>query len=129
MKKTSLVKLSIVNAQYYAYHGVKLEERKLGGKYEVDLDMYYDSTAAVINDDVAFALNYEEAMFCISEVISGAETYDLIETIAYEILNMAMEKFPYLQKATVRVRKLNVPLRRVVNYIQAEQTFERQFDE
>lgn len=126
MKQTSLTKLSIVNAEYYAYHGVKPEERKLGGKYEVDLDIYYDATSAIIKDDVKFALNYEEALFCVSEVINGEFAYNLIETICNEVLNQVMEKFPIVQKATVRVRKLAVPVRRVIGYIEAEQTIERE---
>lgn len=124
MKDTSLMKLSINSAEYYAYHGVKTEEQNLGGKYEIDLDMYYKATEAVVNDDVNYALNYEEAMYCIDEVISS-ETYHLIETIANEILNLAMEKFPQMAKATCRVRKMSVPIRRVVNYIEAEQTMVR----
>ena len=86
MLKSSLTRLSIVNAEYYAYHGVKPEERKLGGKYEVDLDLYYDATSAIVNDDVKYALNYEEAMFCISEVIAGSDNYNLIEAICSDIL-------------------------------------------
>jgi dihydroneopterin aldolase len=125
MFKPSLTRLSIVNAEYYAYHGVKSEEKKLGGKYEVDLDLYYDAKAAQLNDDVQDALNYEEAMFCISEVITGSDSYNLVETICSDILTMLMEKFKNLQKATVRVRKLNVPMRRVIGYIEAEQTIER----
>jgi dihydroneopterin aldolase len=125
MFKPSLTRLSIVNAEYYAYHGVKPEEKKLGGKYEVDLDLYYDAKAAQLNDDVQDALNYEEAMFCISEVITGSDNYNLVETICSDILTMLMEKFKNLQKATVRVRKLNVPMRRVIGYIEAEQTIER----
>ncbi|MEI6090058.1 MAG: dihydroneopterin aldolase [bacterium] len=125
MKTTSLMKLKIENAVYYAYHGVKVEEKKIGGKYEVDLELWYDATKAIINDDVSEALNYEEAMFCISEVINGEESYDLIETICNEILNMLMERFDYLQKGTCRVRKLNVPLRRYVDYVEAEQSIER----
>lgn len=128
MKKTSLIKLSIKNAEYYSFHGVKPEERKLGGKYQVDLDMYYDATKAIINDDVKDALNYEEAMFCISEVISN-ESYNLVETIANEILNMLMEKFPQLESSTVRIRKLCAPIRHVVDCIEVEQTIERQFYE
>lgn len=125
MFKPSLTRLSIVNAEYYAYHGVKPEEKKLGGKYEVDLDLYYDAKTAQLNDDVQDALNYEEAMFCISEVITGSDSYNLVETICSDILTMLMEKFKNLQKATVRVRKLNVPMRRVIGYIEAEQTIER----
>ncbi len=125
MLKTTLTRISIVNAEYYAYHGVKAEERKLGGKYEVDLDLYYDTTAAVVNDDVKDALNYEEAMYCISEVIAGNDNYNLVETICNDILSMLMDKFTELQLATVRVRKLSVPVRRVIAYIEAEQTIER----
>jgi dihydroneopterin aldolase len=126
MKKTSLTKLSIVNAEYYAYHGVKEEERLLGGKYQVDLDMWYDATSAIIKDDVQSAMNYEEAMFTISEVINSEEPYFLVETICNEILNLLMEKFSQLEKATVRVRKLSVPMRRVIGHIEAEQSIERE---
>ena len=127
MKRASLTKLSIKSAQFYAYHGVKAEEQILGGKYEVDLDMYYDSTQAVIKDDVNQALNYEEAFFCIEEVITG-DSCALIETLAREILNMLLERFNLLEKATVRVRKLNVPMSRVVGYVEAEQTMVRMHD-
>jgi len=124
MKESSLTRLSIRDAEYYAYHGVKTEERELGGKYQIDLDMYYDAKNAVINDDVKYALNYEEAMFCISEVIG--ESYNLVETVASEILNMIADKFPNLVRATVRVRKMNVPIRRVVKCIEIEQSIVRQ---
>ena len=125
MKEASLMRLSIKSAEFYAYHGVKAEEQTIGGKYEVDLDLYYDATEAIINDDVKYALNYEEAFFCIEEVITADEGYNLVETIANEILQMAMEKFPNLEKASVRVRKMNVPIRHVVKFIEAEQTLTR----
>jgi 7,8-dihydroneopterin aldolase/epimerase/oxygenase len=124
MKGTSLTRLGIEGAQFYAYHGVKPEERQLGGKYEVDLDLYYQATNAIINDDVKYAVNYEEAMFCITEVMT-TENYNLVETIASEILNMLMEKFSILVQATVRVRKMNVPISCVVDYIEVEQTMSR----
>ncbi|GAB5465957.1 MAG: dihydroneopterin aldolase [Candidatus Kapaibacteriales bacterium] len=124
MKNYSLSKITIKNAQYYAYHGVRKEEQKLGGKYEVDLELWYDAKPAFIKDDVNFALNYEEAMFCISEVILN-EQYNLLETIANEILSQAMEKFEILKKASVRVRKHSVPLRRAVDYVEVEQYISR----
>ena len=123
MKKTSLSRITIKNAQYYAYHGVKQEERKLGGKYQVDLVLDYDAKAAIVRDDVNYALNYEIAMYCISEVMTG-DSYSLLETIANEILNSVVEKFDFLQKATVRVRKMNAPMKRTVDYVQVEQTVE-----
>jgi dihydroneopterin aldolase len=124
MKETSLTRLTIKDAVFYAYHGVKSEEQVLGGKYEVDLDLYYNATEAIINDDVNYAVNYEEAMVCIEDVITE-ESYNLIETITNEILNQVMERMPNIEKATVRVRKINVPIRNVVSYIEAEQSITR----
>jgi dihydroneopterin aldolase len=127
MKEAYLTKLTVKAAEFYAYHGVKSEEQTLGGRYQVDLEMYYNSTKAVINDDVAFALNYDDAMFCVEDVINGQ--YDLIETIANEIINMLFDRFPMMQKATVRVRKYSAPIRTVVSYIEAEQTMQRTISE
>ncbi|MCX6154731.1 MAG: dihydroneopterin aldolase [Candidatus Kapabacteria bacterium] len=124
MKETSITRLSVKDAEYYAYHGVKPEEKKLGGKYQVDLDLYYDAKNAFVNDDVGDALNYEEALYCVSEVING-DSYDLIETIANEILNAILEKFTQLDKATVRVRKMGAPIQQVVRYVEVEQTMTR----
>ncbi len=94
MKKSSLTKLTIKDAEFYAYHGVKSEEQAMGGKYQIDLDLYYNATQAIINDNVKYAVNYEEAMFCIEEIIVG-DQYRLVETITNEILNMARERCPH----------------------------------
>lgn len=128
MKKVSLTRLTIRSAEFYAYHGVKIEEQHLGGKYQVDLDMYYDAMDAIINDSVNNAVNYEVAMGSIEDVIAS-ESYNLIETICNDILNSVMDKFPILKKATVRVRKMNAPIRRVVSFVEAEQTIERDNDD
>ena len=79
--ETQIARLSIKGAQFYAYHGVKAEEKDLGGRYEVDLDLWYDATQAIQSDSVAFALNYEEAMNSIEESFAD-ESYNLIETVA-----------------------------------------------
>ena len=123
MKEAFLTKLKVHSAEFYAYHGVKAEEHTLGGKYQVDLELYYNSTKAVINDDVTYALDYDEAMFCVEDVMGGQ--YNLIETIANEILNMLFDRFDQLELATVRVRKFAAPIRTPVAYIETEQTMSR----
>lgn len=123
MKVNSLTKLTLSGIEYYAYHGVKPEERKLGGKYEINLELFYDAKIAILKDSIEHALNYEEAIFVVSEVMNNE--YMLIETIANEILNMLIDRFSELQKANVEVRKYNVPMRRIIDYVSAEQTIER----
>lgn len=124
MNKHPLTRLTIKNAEFYAYHGVKTEEQSLGGKYQIDTDLYYDDKQAVISDNVQDALNYEEVMFCIDEIMNG-ERFNLVETLGYDILNALMERFSTLQKATVRIRKLHVPIRHIVDFIEVEQTLTR----
>jgi dihydroneopterin aldolase len=124
MKTVSLVKLTIKNAEFYAYHGVKNEEKKLGGKYQIDLDLHYNPLTAVVNDDVNYALNYEEAMFTVQEIITS-ENFNLIETLANEILEALFDKFDSIMKATVRVRKYSVPMAQIIDYVEVEQSIER----
>ncbi len=123
-KQSVLTRLTIKNAEFYAYHGVKSEEQTLGGKYQVDADLYYNGLNAVLSDNVNEAVNYEEAMFTIDEVINGDST-NLIETLAHDILSSLLDKIPHLLKATIRIRKIYVPIRHVVDCIEVEQTLSR----
>lgn len=123
-KSTSQAKLTIKNAQFFAYHGAKAEEQQLGGKFQVDLELSYDATKAIVSDDVNAVVNYEEAMFCIDEVMNS-EPYNLLETVASEILNMCFERLPMMQSATVRVRKLSVPVGHFVESVEVEQSITR----
>lgn len=120
----SLTKLSINKAIFYAYHGVNKAEKELGGRYEVDVDLYYDATPAILADNVNYAINYEEVLYDISEIIQS-EDYDLVETVTNEILNALMDKYDILQKITVRLRKLHVPIHRYIDHIEVEQSIDR----
>lgn len=120
----SPTRISISNAQFYGYHGVRTEEQAIGGQFQVDLDVLYDATGAILKDDVNISVNYEELLFCISEIMNN-ESYNLIETVANEILVAIFEKFEIIIEATVRVRKLNVPIRTILDYVETEQTMQR----
>lgn len=124
MKSFSPTTIIINSAEFYGYHGVKKEEKKLGGVYQVDLEMTYDAKQAALEDNINQAINYEEAVFVVSEIMTG-DSYDLIETLAYEILNALFDKFTILDSATIRVRKMNVPMRRIVENVEVEQTLTR----
>lgn len=117
-------RLSIANADFYAYHGVREEERLLGGRYQVDIDVEYDASAAVMSDDLSDTVNYEEILFTVNEHMNG-EPYELIETIAFDIATSVIEQFALVQTVTVRVRKLNVPVQQILDYVEAEITAKR----
>jgi dihydroneopterin aldolase len=57
----------------------------------------------------------------VNELMSS-EPYDLIETLAYDIATGLLEKFAIARQVTTRVRKLNVPIQQVMDYVEAEYT-------
>jgi len=124
-RQESLTRISISNAEYFAYHGVRPEERTLGGRYQVDLDLYYNATAAVVSDNINDTINYEEVLFVIGEHMNTDDPYELIETLAHDIASEILDRFAQARKATVRVRKLNVPIQQVLGFVEAEVTAAR----
>jgi dihydroneopterin aldolase len=123
-KTSSLTKLTIRNLEFYAYHGVRSEEQALGGKFQVDIELWYNDKAAVLSDNVKNALNYEEVVFTLDEIMNG-DPFNLVETLSYEMMSGLMEKFPLIERVAIRVRKLNVPIRHIVDYIEVEQSMSR----
>jgi dihydroneopterin aldolase len=103
---------------------VKAEEQTLGGRYQVDVDLWYNPMSAVISDDVAKAVNYEEIVFSINELVNG-DSYNLIETLCYEISKEVLERFSLIEKVTVRLRKLSVPLKHIIDHVEVEHTMQR----
>jgi dihydroneopterin aldolase len=116
--------IRLVNALFYAWHGVHAEERRLGGKYEVDAELFFDSRPAAENDDLSKTVNYQLAYETIRTIMTG-QPVDLIETLAYSIAGRLMDEFPVLDSVTVRVRKRSLPLGGVCEYAEAEHRIEK----
>lgn len=122
-----LMKLTLNNVQFYSYHGVKSEEQTLGGRYQVDADIWYNPMSAVVSDDVAQAVNYEEIVFTINELVNG-DSFNLIETLCYEITKELLERFSMIEKVTIKVRKLSVPLKHIIDHVEVEHSMQRTHD-
>ena len=120
----SLTKLSIINATFYAFHGVERSEKDLGGKYEVDIEMSYDATEAARTDAIVYAINYQNVLYIVSDIIQG-DKFNLIETLSSKIIDELFEKFDLLQEITIRIRKCNAPIRNIIDYVQVENTLKR----
>lgn len=115
----NLAKLTIANPQLYSYHGVSNEEQQLGGRYEVDAELYYDASAAIARDELPRAVNYADVMACIADAVS-AKRRRLIETLARDVADAILERFDQVQTVCIRVRKRTVPAGMVVDYVEAE---------
>ncbi len=101
--------VKLVNAVFYAHHGVMQEEHRLGGRFEVDVSMDLDVTDAATHDDLSGTVDYERIYRIVQQVVLHNRFY-LIERLAYLIAGEVMTAYPAIQSIEVTVRKPNPPV-------------------
>jgi|SRR5690606_2799512 len=109
MPDPSLGTVRLVNAVFYAHHGVMQEEHRLGGRYEVDVAMDLDFRAAAEHDDLARTVDYERVYALLRDHVTG-NTFYLIEKLAYRIACAVLDAFEIVEHVEVTVRKANPPV-------------------
>ena len=111
--------IRIRNAVFYAYHGVMADEQNLGGKFEIDVDMYGNFAEAARTDSLRDTVDYERVYGFIGATVL-AKKYYLLEALSRMIAQGLLAEFPPLQAVTVRIRKPHPPVRGVVDYVEVE---------
>lgn len=101
-------KMQMKGMRFYGYHGVYLEENKLGQHYIVDLEMRLDLERAGQNDDLEATVNYAEVYKHIKAVVEGPP-FKLIEALASSVASRVLEVYTMVHEVTVRVTKPNPP--------------------
>ena len=104
-----LATVRLVNAVFYAHHGVTEEEHRIGGRYEVDVAMTLDVGPAAEADDLSKTVDYERVYALAHRVVTGAPAY-LIERVAWQIAEAVGAAYPALPEVEVTVRKPNPPV-------------------
>jgi dihydroneopterin aldolase len=107
------------NAVFYAYHGNHREERHLGGKFHVDVEMETDFTEAAESDNLADTVNYAEIYDLIYDSLMN-EKFNLIETVAEKIADSVLAAWPMVTRVSVKVRKPGAPIKGVIDYVEAQ---------
>lgn len=105
----SLATVRLVNAVFYAHHGVMEEEHRIGGRYEVDVAMDLDVREAAATDDLTRTVDYERVYALVREVVTGTNAY-LIERLAAQIAGAVCAAYPAVVRVEVTVRKPNPPV-------------------
>ncbi len=99
----------LVNAVFYAHHGVMQEEHRIGGRYEVDVALDVDVDEAARHDSLAETVDYEK-VYALARRIVMENRFYLIERLAYLIAHGALELYPAVAAVAVTVRKPNPPV-------------------
>lgn len=107
--------IEIEGMEFYAYHGHFPVEKIVGNRFIVDLTLSADCTQAAKSDDLRDALNYQEVYLVVKEEMQIAS--HLLEHVAGRILKRLYREFESLEKAKVKISKLNPPLGGEINKV------------
>lgn len=116
--------IRIRNATFYAYHGALADEQSLGGRFELDVDMYCDMTPATETDSLKRTVDYEKVYAFLQQSVLEKK-YHLIETLASLIGRGLLREFNNIEYVTIRIRKPHPPVKGVVDYVEVEMTLRR----
>ncbi len=105
----SIGTVRLINAVFYAHHGVMQEEHRIGGRYEVDVVMEVDFEAAALEDDLSLTIDYEAVYKVVKKIVTENKFY-LIEKLAYLIANEIVDNYAVVLGIEVTVRKANPPV-------------------
>jgi dihydroneopterin aldolase len=100
--------ISIEGMEFYAYHGCFKEEQLIGTWFVVDLFLTTDTTSAEQTDNLHETVNYLELYQVVKREMEVNSK--LLEHVGRRILKAVHDQFPSVEKARIKVRKMNPPL-------------------
>jgi dihydroneopterin aldolase len=101
--------LHLQNLQFYGHHGTEAWEKEVGRRFEVDVELFGDLGAAGRGDDMRQAWDYRKIYAKAKKVVEG-ESCDLIETIAWRLVDAMMRGWRRVERVRVRVAKPEAPI-------------------
>lgn len=101
-------RMQLHRIELFGRHGVFEEERRLGQRWIVDLDLQIDLRTAGVSDQLEHSINYAEIYNTVKQIVEE-ESYQLVEALTERIAAVLLAQYALIAEATVRVTKPNPP--------------------
>ena len=102
-------KIILMNMQFYGFHGLLPEEKRLGQRFNVDLELLFDTSKAGLSDQMYDSIDYSQAYQHVKKIVEG-EVKNLIEAVAETIAADLLASFELLKACRVKVIKPDPPI-------------------
>jgi dihydroneopterin aldolase len=111
--------IRLKNITIFGFYGVSPQEREVGQKIGIDLDLHTDLSAACASDSLQDTVNYETVYTTVMELVGTGKRYRLLESLGEEICNTVLRQYP-VTKVRIRMRKLNLPFPNNLSHVEIE---------
>lgn len=101
-------KIILENVKVYTNHGCLHEEAMIGSEYRVDLEVTVDLSKSAKTDELSDTVDYVSLNRIIVEEMGKRSK--LLEQVAQRILNRIFKEEQLVEKAHVKVAKINPPI-------------------
>lgn len=102
-------KIILNKLQFYSYHGLFQEEKTLGQRFIVDLELYLPLQKAGTSDEMTDSIDYGNVYEHVKEVMESTRK-NLIEAVAEEIAATLFDAFSLICACRVKVTKPDPPI-------------------
>jgi len=100
----------------FGHYGVSPQEREVGQKIQIDLELFADLQAACSSDSLQDTINYESVYSKVMEIVSGRK-HKLIESLGEDICYEVLKEFP-VSRVRISLRKLNLPFPNNLSHVE-----------
>ncbi|MFA9388635.1 MAG: dihydroneopterin aldolase [Prolixibacteraceae bacterium] len=100
--------IEIEGMEFYSYHGHFVAEQVVGNKFVLNVAIETNCDAAGKSDDLKDALDYQKVYNLIKKEMETKSF--LLENICDRILDRLYLEFDTIEKATIKVSKMNPPM-------------------
>lgn len=110
-------KVEVKGLRFHAFHGCHPDEQKVGGKFEVDVELRVAFNGFEREDELESTPDYVKVMD-----VASAEMHKprkLIESVAASIGKELKSCFPEVSEVLVTVRKFQPPVNHELEYVSA----------
>ena len=114
-------KIIIENLEIIAEHGVFKEEKFLGQKFIISIEMLTDTREAGKTENLNASTHYGFVADDVEKIFTS-KSFDLIETCAEKIAEMILTKYHLISEVKVTVKKPWAPIRKHFDFVAVEIT-------
>ena len=113
-----MAKIFLEGIEVYSFHGYSREERKIGGKYRVDIVLDIDASKAEYSDKLKDTINYERVFTIVHQQMGQPSR--LLEHLGRKVLDAIVAEYPVIDEIKLTIAKMHPPLPGIMKSVAVE---------